>query len=88
MPRNDGTGPVGLGPMSGRGAGPCNTNRQTANGLGRGLKMGRGRGFCRYVSGDTNEKETLLQQKEWLNQRSTQIENRLNQIDENQKQQG
>ncbi|MHC1734427.1 MAG: DUF5320 domain-containing protein [Erysipelotrichaceae bacterium] len=86
MPRNDGTGPVGAGPMTGRGAGPCNTNRQTTFGLGRGLKLGRGRGFCRSVSGDTNEKETLLQQKEWLDQRSAQIKTRLNQIDESQKQ--
>lgn len=26
MPRMDGTGPLGQGPMTGRGLGPCNTN--------------------------------------------------------------
>ncbi len=36
MPGMDGTGPVGLGPMTGRGLGPC----------GRGLMLGLGRGFC------------------------------------------
>jgi len=37
MPRQDGTGPSGQGPMTGRGLGPC----------GRGLRRGFGRGFGR-----------------------------------------
>jgi len=85
MPRNDGTGPAGLGPMSGRGAGPCNPNRQAISGYGRGLKLGRGRGFCSYISGDANEKDALLQQKAWVDQQSVQIQNRISQIEESQK---
>lgn len=35
MPYMDGTGPNGMGPVTGRGMGPCN----------RGVGLGRGRGF-------------------------------------------
>jgi len=37
MPNFDGTGPMGLGPRTGRGLGPC--------GRGLGWRMGYGRGF-------------------------------------------
>jgi len=42
MPRGDKTGPMGMGPMTGRGFGPCGL------GLGwrRGFGMGRGMGRC------------------------------------------
>lgn len=43
MPRKDGTGPEGKGPMSGRGAGKCAVNRPSAAG-GRGLGRGQGQG--------------------------------------------
>ena len=44
MPRMDGTGPMGLGPMTGRGLGPCGNGGR--NGFaGRGFGGGRGRGF-------------------------------------------
>lgn len=47
MPAEDRTGPQGMGPMTGRGAGSCavgqiNTNR---GGFGRGRGQGGGRGF-------------------------------------------
>lgn len=38
MPLRDGTGPAGMGPMTGRGMGPC------AGGYGRGMGRGAGRG--------------------------------------------
>ena len=44
MPRLDGTGPQGAGPMTGRGAGPCNNGQGRAN-AGRGRGRGFGRGF-------------------------------------------
>jgi len=47
MPRGNGTGPMGLGPMTGRGAGYCAGNAVPgyANpGMGRGLGMGSGFG--------------------------------------------
>lgn len=51
MPRGDGTGPAGMGSMTGRGLGYCAgfnapgfTNSGFARGMGRGF--GRGRGFA------------------------------------------
>lgn len=40
MPRMDGTGPRGMGQMTGRGLGPCGYY-----GYGRGFGMGYGRGY-------------------------------------------
>lgn len=52
MPRGDGTGPRGLGAMSGRGAGFCAgnsapgyMNSMSGRGGGFGMGFGRGRGF-------------------------------------------
>ena len=56
MPRGDGTGPAGMGPMTGRAAGYCAGHaapgfadpvpgRGTRFGMGRGLGRGLGRGF-------------------------------------------
>lgn len=57
MPRQDGTGPMGQGQMTGRGLGPCNANAaETDNtpygrGLGLGRGCGRGRGCSRRGAG-------------------------------------
>lgn len=42
MPNQDKTGPLGQGPATGKGLGPC----------GRGLGLGKkfGKGFCRFAS--------------------------------------
>jgi len=51
MPRGDGTGPVGQGPLTGRGAGRCAGNQSGygygffGRGFGRGFGLGRGFGF-------------------------------------------
>lgn len=48
MPRGDGTGPMGMGPMSGRGAGLCagyNMSGFANRGCGMGLGLGRRAGF-------------------------------------------
>jgi len=50
MPRGDGTGPAGMGSMTGRGMGYCagyNTPGYMNPGFGRGLGRGYGRGFGR-----------------------------------------
>lgn len=54
MPRGNGTGPMGAGPMTGRAAGYCAnverpefTNFAGCGGFGRGTGMGRGAGFGR-----------------------------------------
>jgi hypothetical protein len=44
MPRFDGTGPLGYGPKTGRGFGPC------GRGMGRGMGCFGGYGFGRYIS--------------------------------------
>lgn len=56
MPGGDGTGPTGLGPMTGRGAGYCSgnsapgyTNPLPRGGMGFRRGMGRGRGFRRMA---------------------------------------
>ncbi|MEX0918523.1 MAG: DUF5320 domain-containing protein [Candidatus Paceibacterota bacterium] len=43
MPINDGTGPLGQGPMTGRGLGSCFGNLPRPRGR---YHLGRGRGFC------------------------------------------
>ena len=50
MPRGDGTGPMGMGPMTGRGAGFCAgfaAPGYMSPGIGYGMGFGRGRGFRR-----------------------------------------
>lgn len=52
MPRGDGTGPAGTGPMTGRGAGFCAGFRVPGflnSSPGRGLGFGRGRGYRRML---------------------------------------
>lgn len=52
MPRGDGTGPAGMGPMTGRGAGFCAGSRVPGflnSSSGRGLGFGRGRGYGRML---------------------------------------
>lgn len=45
MPRGDGTGPQGMGPRTGRGAGTCGPTQGNPQGAGRGSqKQGRGLG--------------------------------------------
>jgi hypothetical protein len=58
MPRGNGRGPDGLGPMTGRGAGSCAGNENTGyanakpgRGLGRGMGRGTGRGLGRGSMG-------------------------------------
>ncbi|MBN1162393.1 DUF5320 domain-containing protein [Patescibacteria group bacterium] len=47
MPYFDGTGPMGHGPMTGRGMGPCGDGYAHGRGFGRGFGRGPGRGFGR-----------------------------------------
>ena len=55
MPGRDGSGPMGQGALTGRGLGPCGTNR-TVRGFGRGfgagavrgMRAGFGRGYRNY----------------------------------------
>jgi len=62
MPRQDGTGPSGQGPMTGRGLGPC--GRGLRRGFGRGMGWrcwGSGRMPYREVSFTEAEEKKLLE---------------------------
>jgi hypothetical protein len=54
MPRGDGTGPMGMGAMTGRAAGYCagsGAHEYANSGSGRGFGMGFGRGRCVWGRG-------------------------------------
>ena len=73
MPRRDGTGPMGFGPMTGRGAGYCSghPNSEFMNtGFRRGY-FGWGRGWRRWPQSIQNQEQyypTKNEEKEMLNQ--------------------
>ena len=72
MPRIDGTGPQGAGPLTGRGLGPC------GQGLARGRggffgRFGRGLGFSRRWT-QTDEKAALEEEEQILKEELAQIQ--------------
>ena len=72
MPSQDGTGPRGMGPLTGRGMGPCTGAR------GQGFGRGYGRGYCcpRY------HEPTKEEEKKFLEEEKKVIEKRLKDLDE------
>ena len=81
MPRGDGTGPMGNGPMSGRGFGNC-----TGYGAGRGsFGFGFGRGLCNrarmFFSPNQNTEKSFLQKEaDVLQNRLNFVRNRLDEL--------
>ncbi|MGM0629263.1 MAG: DUF5320 domain-containing protein [Patescibacteria group bacterium] len=75
MPKLDGTGPEGAGPLTGRGAGNCKGSvRRRFAGMGRGF---RGR-FRRPMLGQRQtERETLEREREILKEELQEIEDQL-----------
>lgn len=61
MPGRDGSGPLGKGPMSGRGMGQCNPNSAkqgifgNGRGMGLGCRRGSNKGFHRMGFGINNK---------------------------------
>lgn len=96
MPRGDGTGPMGMGPMTGRGAGFCTGFAVPgyANPIGYGFGFGRGRGFRRmfYATGlprwarfgAQNANEAYFasdaDEKEFLKRQAKFLENQLDDV--------
>ena len=77
MPRQDGTGPLGQGAITGRGLGPC----------GGGMRRGFGRGFCRGLEfrrpvtlTKDEEKKILEQELKDIESEKKEIENALNEL--------
>ena len=93
MPGFDRTGPMGHGPMSGRGFGPCGRGMGFRRGFGRGFGLGRGFGW-QYAEQPYREPLTLTkeeQQKilkselEAIEAEKEQVEKKLNELNEAQK---
>ena len=71
MPGQDGTGPAGQGPLTGRGLGPCGGGMRRGC-CGRGF--GRGFGYGRQVSFTKDEEKKILEAEK------QEIENRLKEL--------
>lgn len=61
MPAGDQTGPSGLGPLTGRGLGPCGRGYGFGRGLGRGFRRGFGFQRMPYVEPTKNEEKAYLE---------------------------
>lgn len=68
MPRRNGMGPMGMGPMTGRGMGFCRPNRY---GIGR-IGLGYGYGMGRF---------SLEDERNFLKNEKAALETRLNEIE-------
>ncbi|MBW2970111.1 DUF5320 domain-containing protein [Candidatus Woesearchaeota archaeon] len=79
MPGFDGTGPRGMGPMTGRGMGPC----ARGSGMGFGRGFGRGMGFGRRMNSqpvvltEAEEKKILEAQLKEIEAEKAEIQKRL-----------
>jgi hypothetical protein len=85
MPRGDGTGPLGIGPMTGKGLGNCVTSNY--NGIGRGFRrmnywVGTPGCFRDYYFSRVGEEEALKYQEELLQNELLGIRQRLEEIKE------
>jgi len=90
MPRRDGTGPMGVGSMTGRGLGLCTGANAVKYGAGIGMGLGLGlacrRGFGRsfgrgFGRGFAINQTSSKTQKELLNEQKTMLQDRLEVID-------
>lgn len=94
MPGGDRTGPMGQGPMTGRGMGYCTGNVQPGFGCGPG-RRGRGRGFrnmfymtgqpgwhrCYMPAAAPDPKKALENQAKYLEEELKQIQDELAEYD-------
>jgi hypothetical protein len=77
MPRFDGTGPMGYGPMTGRGFGPCSRGQAFRRGFGRGFGL-------RYAGPVTltkeEQKKILEAELKEIEAEKQEIENKLKEL--------
>ncbi len=95
MPRGDRTGPLGQGPMTGRGLGDCAGNERggwygRGFGFGRGFGAGRGfgRGFGRgwgFGFGAGNQPVDKETEKSWLDNAIAGLKNQLQSLENRRK---
>ncbi len=84
MPKGDRTGPMGQGPVTGRGLGYCRGSELPGFGRGhsRGMGYGRGYGFGLWPSySKDDEIQTLKDQAESLKRAQKDIEKRLGELE-------
>lgn len=89
MPRGDGTGPRGMGPMTGRGMGRCSSGVRRGLGLAVGLGLGLGlkrgfRNFWRLNQGAEDELSELKSQSTVLEENLSKIKDRINELENKQ----
>jgi len=80
MPRFDGTGPTGMGPITGRGFGPCSGCAPYGCGMGTGWRkgFGKGRGLGRYFGfwgGSQTKKDQIKSLAEYRKTLEEELEN-------------
>jgi len=76
MPQQDGTGPMGQGPLTGRGLGPCGRGFGFRQGFGRGF----GWGFQPVQFSEADEKKILQKELEEIKVEKQDIEKRLKEL--------
>ena len=93
MPGQNGTGPLGDGPMTGRGLGPC------GGGMARGRSFGAGRGYGWFGRGmgrlwpnwslsDTDRKQVLQDEAKLLEKDLADIKSELSKLKKSQNKKG
>jgi hypothetical protein len=81
MPGQDGTGPAGQGPMTGKGLGPCGAGMRRGFNRGFGRGLGRGFGFRRAVAlTETEEKKILEAELKEIEAEKQEIAKRLKEL--------
>lgn len=92
MPRRDGSGPMGQGPLTGRGMGNCSGSGRGFFGMGRGRGMGMGFNFGRFFGRGANNSlsktDELGQLKTQANVLEQDLETVKQRIDEIEKSEG
>jgi len=89
MPAQDGTGPLGQGPLTGRGLGLCNTNAGiplARRGFGRGRGLGRGMGLGRFAGCPFVQNQVVLtaeEEQKILEAEQAEIQKRLKELKSN-----
>ncbi|WZL72342.1 DUF5320 domain-containing protein [Clostridiaceae bacterium 35-E11] len=88
MARRDGTGPMGMGPMTGRGMGLCRSGK-SRSGIKAGFGYGRGMGRCFFYGNaamDAEVEKSMLQnERTVLEARLKDVEKRLDDFEQEKK---
>lgn len=82
MPRRDGTGPMGMGSMTGRAMGVCVENKGAGQGFRRGMGLGRGKGFGRGYGLNNNVVSIQQDELSLLKNQASMLEGTLNNVKE------